>query len=268
MRAFRNTVVTLGLVNAPAKVFPATCSDDVKLNMCDDAGNPVEQVYRAKGTDTIVGTKADCKKMFKGHMIATEALEAIDEQCKVDDEGNSLKHLAIKKFIPLDKVPFNRVTNWYIIGADPKTPSAAFATIVAAMEASNVAGVCKWMPTSREQQLVLYVKDGILHAVAVAFEADVVELDENATRHQNVAINGDHLTMAKQLIESAFDSEGEIVNTLKDEAVAKRRDLVDMVVAGGEAPSLARPDAAPAPAADLMDVLARSIEQQKAKEAA
>ena len=90
--------------------------------------------------------------------------------------GAMLKKLNINSFIPLDKVPFNRVTGWYYVGNDPKNGDIeAFATIVQAMDQKKLAAVTKWVPRTRQEMLVLYVQDGMMFAVSVAFAASVQE---------------------------------------------------------------------------------------------
>lgn len=265
MRTFRSSTISLGLVNAPVKIYNGSRSgSDVAFNLCDEQGRAVEQVYRVKNTDKIVGTKDACGKMFEGHQIDKSLIEAISRSSEVDEQGRSLKHLNILKFVPLSTVPFNRVTNQYLLGADPKQPKEAFATIVAAMEKSGVAAVCKWMPMTREAIMILYVGDGIMRAVTTSFEAQNAKTDDDVTSHQAVQVNPALLDMADDLIRQTFDAEGAILHTLEDVAVAKRQQLVAEIVAGNVT-SIPAPAPEQAPVQDLMATLKASLNAAKAE---
>lgn len=234
MRAVANTTIHLGLVSAPVQLFKATKSNDIKLNLCAPDGSPVEQVYRKKGTDEIVGTVKDCEKSYEGYMIDRETLKLIEDEAKVED-GKSLKHLHINSFIPLKKAveDFSRITGWYYIGSHPKDGNLdAFATIVKAMERKKKAAVCKWVPKSRQEMLVLYVQNGMLYGVSLAFNADVQEPPANVEGVQGVKVDKANLEMAETLIDSMTDDEASALSTFEDSAIAKKLALVEAAKKG------------------------------------
>ena len=85
MRATASTSINFGVINVPVQLFKATKSNDVRFNMCAPDGSPVEQVYRKKDTEEIVGTAKDCGKAIDGFQIDADVVKAIDAECKLED---------------------------------------------------------------------------------------------------------------------------------------------------------------------------------------
>ena len=259
MKATASTTLSFGLVNAPVQLFKATSNPDVTFNLCAPDGSPVEQVYRKKGSDDIVGTSKDCGKMHDGFQIDKEVLKAIDTETK-QEGGKSLKKLNINSFIPLDKVPFNRVTGWYYVGNDPKNGDIeAFATIVQAMDQKKLAAVTKWVPRTRHQMIVLYVQDGMMFAVSVAFAASVQEPPVTSTDPAKVKVDPAVVDMAITFIETKVDEEASDLEQMTDNAVTKRKAMVE-AVKNGETVQVADVEEEAPAGEDLMAKLKASID--------
>lgn len=261
MRATASTSINFGVINVPVQLFKATKSNDVRFNMCAPDGSPVEQVYRKKGTEEIVGTAKDCGKAIDGFQIDPDVVKAIDSECKLED-GKDLKKLNISSFIPLDKVPFNRVTNWYYVGNDPKNGNPeALATIVKAMEQKNLAAVTKWVPKTRQEMLVLFVQDGLLYAVAVSFAADIQEAPATVTDVAKFKAEDEVVEAASAFIDMKVDESAADLDTMQDGAVAKRMELVE-AVKQGEAIEVTTVVEEPTAGEDLMAKLKASIDAE------
>lgn len=260
MRATASTTINFGLVNVPVQLFKATKGSDVSFNMCAPDGSPVEQVYRKKGTDEIVGTAKDCGKSIDGFQIDKETVKAIEEESKTED-GKNLKKLNISTFIPLSSVPFNRVTNWYYVGNNPKEGDPeALATIVKAMDEKNLAAVTKWVPRTRQEMLVLYVQDGLMYAVGVSFAADIQEPPATVADVAKVKPNQELVDMAITFIDQHVDESAKDIEEMSDGAIAKRMALVE-AVKNGEAIEVTPVIEEPTSGEDLMAKLKASIEE-------
>jgi len=263
MRATASTSINFGLVNVPVQLFKATKSNDIRFNMCAPDGSPVEQVYRKKGTDEVIGTAKDCGKSIDGFQIDPEVVKAIDTECK-HEGGKDLKKLNISSFIPISKVPFNRVTNWYYVGNDPKNGDPeALATIVKAMDQKGLAAVTKWVPKTRQEMLVLYVQDGLLFAVGVSFTADIQDAPATVGDVAKVKPNDELVEMATVFIDKHVDESASDIANMQDGAVAKRTELVE-AAKNGEAIEVTAVTDEQTPGEDLMAKLKASIEAEVA----
>lgn len=266
MRAIASSSLSLGLLNAPVKIYNATSDiSDIRFKLCDEGGREVEQVYRVKDTDEIVGGKAECHRMFDGRVIDQQNIDAIkDESLKeeVDGEVIDLKaSMQIQKFIPLKEVPFERVTGWYYIGPDKKKGNTqAFDTLLAALKKSKRAAVVKYCLRDRQAMFVLYERDGILNAVKVAFSHSINEVNDDVRGEGNAPKA--HVEMATQLIDAYTDEKAEILNSMEDTLIERKNALVDKVMQGKKVEPKAVSEK---PAHDLMDALTESVEQAKGK---
>lgn len=258
MRAYRKSILSFGLVNAPVCIYNATRKADVSFSLCDKDGNKVEQVYRTSSGKIL--SRDECERAYEGVKISSEAITAINEACAVDAQGNDLKKsLTIDSFIPLDKVPMHRVTGWYYVGADPKAPVGPYAVIIEAMAQQGVAAVCKWVPNSRQQMLILYPREGVLHGVTVAMHHEIVADDETLHVHDKVSVDSALVEQAGKLIGAYFDPEASVINSFEDEALSRRQQLISDALSGKE---ISTPTPAPAnTAGDMMDALKASLDQ-------
>lgn len=262
MKSIANTSLNLGLVSVPIQVFKATSSKDVSFSLCGPEGEAVEQVYRVTGTDRIIGTRNDCSRSYDGFKLDDDAITAIADAAKMED-GKDLKALNISAFIPLSKVPFNRVTGWYFIGSNPKGGNiSGFATIVKAMEKKKMAAVVKWVPRTRQEMMVLYVQKGILYGVSVSFAADVQEAAEPVTSHTDIKPDKALLDVAEQLIDTYVDKDAAVLDEMADSSVEKKLSLIEAARAGTPIEANA-PE--PAPTGDLFAALQASLDNAKAK---
>lgn len=264
MRSIGNTTLSLGLLNAPVKIYPATGSEDIEFNLCGPKGEEVEQVYRIVGTDTIVGGRDECGRSYEDHKVDLADIEAIKEESLVDEVDGvpvNLKDvMAIQRFIPVKEIPYERVTNHYYIGPG-KGSDQALATIIKAMERKKVAAVTKYCLRGRQGVFVLYVKDGVLNAVRLHFAADLRDPTDEV-RVQTTAAKA-HVDAAIALIGEYVDDHAGFLDSLDDTLVAKKQALIKQVVAGK--PIDRTEVVAPGSGVDLMDALIEQTKKARAK---
>ncbi len=263
MRSIANASLNLGLLNAPIKLFPASSNlSEVKFNLCGPEGEDVEQVYRIKGADTIVGTRADCERKFDDHLIKKETIEKVEEESLKDKVQGAIvdlkKTMAIEGFIPVKNIPFERTTDRYYIGPG-KGSDQALATIQKAMEKKKLAAVTKYCLRGRQGCFVLFMQDGVMNAVRLAFAASINEVTDEVRVES--APTKPHVDAAITLIEEYVDEDAKVLSEMTDTLVARKQELVEQASAG-KAIELTPVKSADGQG-DLMDILKADLARVK-----
>jgi DNA end-binding protein Ku len=262
MKSVQNTSLSIGLLNTPVKIFAAGSKEkEVRLNLCGPKGEPVEQVYRIKGSDEIVD-RDNLQKSYDGHMIDPTDLQNAEAASCLDEDGNDLKQIRVESFVPLKDVPFERATGLYYIGPNQKGGSAeSLMTLIEGMKKKKVAAIAKVVLRSRQKILALYVKEDILHAVCLNFKANL-NLREDSELRQDVKLKKPVIDMMSELIESAT-GDVSVIDEIEDTFVARKSELV---AAAAKGEKVKTPEAKESVGDDLMDQLQRSINATKKKE--
>jgi non-homologous end joining protein Ku len=271
MKAISSASLNLGVLNAPIKIYSAASDkSDIRFKLCDESGQEVEQVYRVKGTDTIVGTRNECGKSYNGHVIDKNAIKDAEEESVIDTvngtEVDLKKGMHIESFISVKDIPFERVTGHYLIGPDQKQTDTAFATIVGAMKKTKSAAVAKHVLKGRQSLFVMYVEKDeasgadVLHAVKLCYADTLNAAGEEVTEYTKP--DKAYVDQAVKLIEAYTDPEAKVLVEAKDSLVEKKRALVDKVAAG-EAVKVTNIDSKRKDAPDVMDAITAEIERAK-----
>lgn len=261
MKSIVNTTITFGQVTAPVKVYSAASSiTDISPKLCGPDGEAVQQVYRLKDEpDTIIGTKNDCSRIYDGRLVdeaelkAAEAASLIEE---IDGEEINLKEtIKIQKFVPLAKVPFERATASYYLGADAKRGGVeSLALIHKALAKKKVAGVAKFVLRGRQKEFVIYAEGDALYAVALSFASDRNAPTDDVTLHAKVTVDKNLVELATKLIDADLDKDGTIVDELSDTLVDRKIELLN----AGE-PIRVKETEAPTVGESLADALEASL---------
>lgn len=255
MKSVQNTSLNVGLLNAPVKIYAAGSKEaEVKFNYCGPKGEPVEQVYRIKGTDEVVA-RDNLQKAFDGRMIDKAALAKAEEASCVDEDGNDLKQIKVESFIPLKDIPFERVTGLYYIGPNLKAGTAeSFEYFVKGLEKKKAAAIAKVVLRSRQKIFALYVEDGVLHAVALAFKANI-NLREDSELRQDVKLDKAVLDMMGNLIDAQM-ADASALDEIEDTYVARKRELAEAAATGK---AVEVPEAQESKGGNLLEELAASV---------
>jgi Ku protein len=255
-RTLANSTISLGLLNAPVKLYKATGDIDLKFHMAGPNGEAVEQVFRTVDDKKSILTYDDCGRSFEGTKINPDDVKKINDECKLED-GKNLKNLNIEAFVPFKKIDFSRVEDWYYIAPDPKSSVDAFATIAKAMEKKKAAAICKWVARERQSLVALYVEKGKMYMVSLKFAATIRQQPE----YELPKVDAKFVEAAETLMDQFFDDEGEILNEIEDSAIEKRLSLIEKLRKGQKIDTTEATPVEPVP--DIMDALAASIEQAK-----
>jgi DNA end-binding protein Ku len=230
MKSIANTTLQFGQVSAPVKVYSASSSSDVSLSLCGPKGEPVEQVYRIKDTEEIVGGRNNCARSFNGKLIEeteikkTEAQSIIEE---IDGVPTNLKErIKIQSFVPVSKIPFERATGAYYIGPDTKAGQVeSLALIQKVLAKKKVAAIAKFILRGRQKTFAIYAKGDLLHAVAISFASDRNEPTEEVTLQAKIKTDAKLVDLASKIVDADLDKDGEIFETLTDTLVERKKEL-------------------------------------------
>lgn len=267
MKAIATTNITWGMLNLPVQVVSAVeKGNDVSFKMCGPSGQPLTQQYRAAdGTTYTRGTASKGIQQVKDGPITPidkTQLDAIAELTKI--EG-----LVIEEFVPAIELwkRAHRINDHYYIqmakkGGTANTTNLLFST----MEEQNLCAVVKWTPRTRQEQLILHVKDGVMHGYAMTFAADTRQPDESVVAHQSGKFTEAEKAMAKQLIDACTNDTPAFMDTMEDEAVVKRHEYVNQVMAGSTLPAPVAATPQQEANSSLADALAASLAALKNRE--
>lgn len=258
MKAIANTNIRLGLVNLPVAVVQAVeGANDVKFNQAGPNGEKLVQQYAIASTGTVVSKTAMQKGIFQGEdffPISSEDLEAIDEATKLPDL-NIEEVVSASEF--WSRAP--RITGLYYVQNQAKAGNInAMKLFVDTMESDNLVMVTKWTARSRQKQMVLWARGGILHASSLAFAGDVRSPDDTVRAHLAGTYSDQEQDMARQLLTALTKDKSTVLDMDVDEAVPMKHKLVDDALAGRGVEVPAQP-AQPKANAALADALAASL---------
>lgn len=253
MKSIANTAIEFGLINLPVAICKATGEhDDVKFNLGDAQGRKLTQQYVDPEGNKV--EKKDQTKTIDGIIVDAESLEAIAERTK-------LPTLRIEKMEDRERFTAEqyRTTGYYYLQSPKKGGNVnTFKLLADAMEAEGKVAVTKFTFRSRQQQIVIWPKDGILHASSMAFNTDVREADEEVRAHLAGSYSDAEFAMARQLIAAMGNDTVDPLSSDTDEAIILRHDLVERVK-GGEKIEKPAEASQPEKNAALADALAASL---------
>lgn len=255
MRALKTTNLTFGLLNLSVQVCKAIGStSEPQAKVVGPDGEEVTQVYVDKSENIV--DRAVTKRRVGDKVFTQDALKEINEAC-------AIQNLEIQEFVPKAWLPQERRTDTYYIQSDKKNGNLEhFKALIEGMKKRDVVALTKWTPRSRQQLLALYVdedKGDALVAVALSFAEDFKQPDEQVLAHNEVEVKPEVVDMAANLIQ-ALEGDGTFLAEAKDDAIEKKRELIE---SGGKVKlEKAEPTKN---ASDLMDQLAKSIDQVKEK---
>lgn len=218
-------IIIGGTTVLPVKLDKATETDaDVKFNLVTPEGEPVKQVYLDEATGQTFA-RNELERAYDGCVIPAEAIKEIDAETKIDD----LELVPV----PVSSIPWHYAKGAYYVYPDPKASEGIKGVFHAFMEAASkekVAYLTKWTPRSRQSALAITFDGEKAIAVEVAFASDIRTPSENATEFAAVKPVKELVTKARAFLAASTDASA--YDSMKDEAIERRRTLVEKVVNG------------------------------------
>ena len=218
-------IIIAGTTVIPVKLDKATETDaDVKFNLVTPEGDAVKQVYVNEDTGQVYA-RNELERAYEGHLIDSDSIKEIDAECKIDD-------LELTP-VPLSSIPWHYAKNTYYIYPDPKASESIKSLFRAFLEGAakeKVAYLTKWTPRSRQAALAITFDGEKAIAVEVAFASDVRVPTPNNTEFTSHKPAKEVVAKVRQVVSALADDK--LYDSLKDEAIDKRRTLVEKVVNG------------------------------------
>ena len=228
--AVKNTnIIINGSTVIPVKLDKATTggAKDVTFGKATPEGVALpsgSQRYLDEATGAIY-LPAECLSHYEGHLIDKDDLDAINAECKIDDlELNS---------VPVSSIPWHFAKGTYYLYPDPKSSDAIKGIFHGFLAAAKKDGNCfltKWTPRSRQSLLAITLDGDTAVAVEIAFAGDVRAATPDQTEFTSQKPDKTLVESARKLLTATADPD--LYATLADEAVDKRRKLVEQVVSG------------------------------------
>jgi DNA end-binding protein Ku len=272
----RNSVIEFGTLAVPVALKKITARGDVRFDRACKDGAAVKRLEVNENTGETVANGDIVKGVRDGdtfYEIPAAAIEQIDAATKLDS-------FAIEGFVPLDEVPWERVTDtYYLAPVKGQSSRKALRLLLDAMKPvpakgrgkdkiegrGGRAGVFKLMPRTLQHLAVVYPKGDGLFVSTLAWAEDFRQADEAAASLADVATDERALEMARQLID-AYTEPVELLDSLSDDVREKRAELIAQAATGQpiEVPEAEEPKAS---SDDLMAALEASLQNRKRKAA-
>jgi DNA end-binding protein Ku len=274
----KNSVIEFGTLAVPVALRKVSTKGEVNFDRAAPDGSLIKRLEVNANTGETVESADIIRGVRDGevfHEIPATAIDAINVQTKLDS-------FTIEGFVPLDEVPWERVTDTYYLAPVKGGQSSrkALRLLLDAMKPVPAkgrgkdkiegrgarAGVFKLMPRSLQHLAVVYPKGEGLFVSTLAWAEDFRQADEAAAALAGIESDEKALEMARALID-AYSESIDLIDTFKDDVREKRAELIAQA-ATGEA--IVVPEAAGTKAGtgdDLMAALEASLANRKRKAA-
>jgi DNA end-binding protein Ku len=268
----RNSVIEFGTLAIPVALKKISTKGEVNFDRACPDGAKVKRIEVHENTGKVIAADTIVRGVRDGedfHVIPAEAIEAIEAQTK-------LETFAIEGFVPLDDVPWERVTDsYYLAPVKGSSSKRALRLLLDAMKPVTGprgkvlrgarAGVFRLMPRSLQHLAIVYPKDDGLFVSTLCWAEDFRQAAEARASLEGIATDEKALEMARALVD-AYEEPIDLIDSLSDEVRQKRAELIAQAATGAK---IAVPEAA-APRSeesDLMAALEASIANRERKKA-
>lgn len=268
----RHKKVAITIEGAPLATVPAGIAyavdkaDDVSLSyVFEDGRKPITQ-YVNPATGEVVTKRPSFKGTTIGKktdehgeiltLVPTSEWDAINEQAKLNIVG------FVERAALAERV--HRVCDVHYIQIQEGYDASALAMIADALTDSGKVAVCDFAVGGRERLGVLMPRsDGVLVIVTLMYAEHLREPDSAVSAVALAEVRDELVEAVEALIEQNTLDSAEALDERRDENLAKRRALLERVVAGEVVAEVG--EAEPVPDTSLADALAASLAAATAK---
>ncbi|MFA0961280.1 Ku protein [Roseivirga sp. BDSF3-8] len=255
MRAIWKGAIGFGLVNIPIKLYSATESRRLDLDMLDKSDH---ERIRYKRVNQKTGKEVDWDDIVKGYLMEDDYIILEDEDFDKAAAKKS-KIIEINEFVEEGNIDGILYKNPYFIEPE-KSGQKAYALLREALTKTEKVGIATFVLRSREDLAVIRPAGNVLYLQKIRFAEEVRSPDE-LNVSDDTELKKKELDMAVQLIENYstdFDL-GQYKDTYTDALMQ-----VIEAKAKGKKPKVKKMEVAPTEAKDLMAQLKASLQQKKA----
>lgn len=224
----------------PVSIAKATTIDEAKFDIAAPSGAERKQVYIDTATGEIVEDD-DCPRGVRvGDTFRVVPKEAIDA---VNGTGKD-PMIVVKGRVALADVDFTRAEGTYFVQTPAKGGSAkAYRLLYEALREERKgkkvvvpaqALVAKRTVRTKQKLVVIYADEqvGALMLVQLRFGADLKAPDEQILAPQHAQVEQAQIDTARKVILTAVADGRDLFDTEVDEAVARKRALVEQALEG------------------------------------
>ena len=242
--------ISFGLVNVPARMYPAIDEQDLSFNLIHEKdSSPIgyQKICKAEEKPVPDDEIVKAYELDNGKYV-----ELTDEDFEAAEE-NGYRSLTLLDFVPYEQIDPIYFERTYYLGPD-EGAEHAYVLLAKALEESGLAAVARYVFRNRQQLGCVRVRDGVITLEKMYFADEIRPTKGIAPTRVKVAKQ--ELTMARDLIDRLagdFDPE-----KYED---AYRKKLLQVIRAKGRGKEIqpAERDEPEAPA-DLMEALRQSLE--------
>jgi non-homologous end joining protein Ku len=250
----------------PVQICKATGSVDVKFDRAAPSGAAYDTVYRDQATGEVV----EYGDLVRGVRTGDSFAVIPDEQIEAIDEAVSMPDIRVERSLPLEDVPFDRVTGRYFLqspakGGLHKWYRLTQESLAAQPKKGNrkarpaMALQVKFTSRTRQKLGVVFADEerNCLVLLTLTFAADLRSPDEAVLAPTLVEVEDGEVEMARKVIEGL---NGEVdFDAPVDEAIEQKRDLIEKAAGGETIEVAAVPEADAVDSDDLKAVLQASM---------
>ena len=254
-RAIWSGSISFGLVNVPVRMYSAIDESDLRFNLIHEKDGGRIGYQKVCKTEDEPVPEDEIVKAFevkKGEFVVVED----DDFAAARTEG--VKTIEISDFVPYEEIDPIYFERTYYLGPQDGGEKV-YALLLQAMEASELAGVGKYVMRDRQHLGCLRVREGVITLEKMFFHDEIRPLDDIAPKGAKAKVQKAELEMATALIDQftrSFEPE-----RYED---TYRETLVKIIRAKqkGKTIEAPEPETEEEPA-DLLDALRASVEAAK-----
>lgn len=244
--------ISFGLVYIPVTLHLCVKNNDISFNLIDK--NTMSRIKYLKTCLDCEGREVKQSDIIKGYEYEEGNFVLIDENDFEKIKSKRDKTIAIERFVNLNLIdPVYYDKAFYVM---PSGAEQAYALLLGAMEAKNMAGIAKSVLGNKETLIVLRVREGKMLLNTLFFSE---EIQDSPAKNISPVTSGKELELAINLIENM--SGGFEPESYKDEYRDKLIALIDSKISG-RALDIPK-EKGEQKAGSLMDALIKSIESAR-----
>ncbi|MGJ1203266.1 Ku protein [Sphingobacterium lactis] len=242
MKAIWTGAIGFGLVNIPIKIYSATQSSSLDLDMLDRKDGARIKYKRVNEES---GKEVEWDNIVKGYMLKDKyvVLEDADFEEAMPEKNKMVNLQTFVKLEEIDSIYFD--TPYYLL--PQKAGEKAYALLYKALQKSKMAGLGTFVMRSSENLAIVKPSDNILVLNKIRFQEEIREV-EDPINVSGIKISKAEMDMAMQLIKmnskefdiSAFKNEysSELLKIIKAKSKGKRATIRKIKVENTKATDL------------------------------
>ncbi len=196
MRPIWTGSIGFGLVNIPVKIYSATETSNLDLDMLDrkDHSN-----IRFKRVNEKTGKEVAWENIVKGYKLPNDDYVVLDEKDFERASAKKTKTIEISEFVKEEEIESVYYETPYYLEPD-KSGARAYALFREALQKSKKVGIATFVMRSKETLAILKANENVIILNRIRFEEEIRKTDE-LTLPEKSTVKPTELKMAMMLID-------------------------------------------------------------------